>query len=1171
MANPRPFDELAPLPFGVTLLEASAGTGKTFCLTTLWLRLTLEYALPPSAILAVTFTRNATRELTTRIRARLLALRDTLDAGLPQGPDADPVLQAASLANIDTATIRTRIDDALESLDLAPIVTIHGFCQRTLQQQQTETGILTPSSGILAEQLIADIGDDFWALVTTRVSPQLFGRLLGAGLNAERVRAITHEVIRWPDAPLVATTDEGIVTIAPPRIGILDPEGALVRAATTFDVIAALVAWARREMDLRTRQHGLLTYDSMLGRVADALSDPLVAPDLRRALRQRYRAALIDEFQDTDPTQWRIFQDLFATPEHRLFLLGDPKQAIYGFRQADIRTYLEAARQADHHYTLNRNRRADASLVRALNGLFGRPATTLAFAEQGIRFEPAIATRPESGITPNDAPLRILLPTSTESEQRMQPRDACEELLLSPLVADIAHFIAPPTGRMLVDPTTGATRPLGPEDCAVIVRTNKQGAAVRDALVAAGIPAFVATSASVFASSEALDLHRVLRAVLLPQHTPWVRAALTSAFFGLSLDGIAARETAGDRLLETTAEYLRDLQQLWLGRGFLPMFRQLLADATPTIRARPDGLQALATLDRLGELLADAALEAALSPQFLVTWLEARLREAERPNTEHQLPDPGVRCAVVVITAHSAKGLEFPCVWIPFGWLPPYAATRDDRITIRRDARTAGNVVLQLPSKLVSGAHAHGPPEHAIANTREATDEAFHDDLRLLYVATTRARHTCTLFFCNRFKDWVNSPLAGLLLADPPANGVWSVLQQRQALRPLGPLPTPAFAARIAERHPAPGCQVLCVESTGRPVAIAPPATGATVLAPQTIRAWTRTAPLDDLWRRTSFSAIVRDFSDDHAGLPATTGDGDQRPADDERNTNHTIAGTEPEPGSETPLLDLPGSALLGNAIHRTLEHIDFRSANPTDIEPRAAVELTRHGLDPIDAPRIATMLANTLATPLATPDGAAFRLADIAPEARLNELDFVFPVARPDSDAAVTVDAIVKALRTTPAPHLGRWLAQLSAQPWKPLRGLLSGSIDLVFRVPNDGRIAIADWKSNRLGTRAADYGPEGMLAAMDHHHYHLQYHLYVVALLRHMRARDPNFSLERDFAGVFYFFVRGMHPRHPAGTGVFFTRPDPATLRALDDALATHTASHEPLAAQTPGGADR
>lgn len=339
----EPFDLLGPLPTGTTLLEASAGTGKTYTVAGLVARFVAEGEATLDQLLVVTFGRSATQELRERVREQLVRTQRALSTG-----DADDDLLRLLVSQDRPERLR-RITDALASFDAATIATTHQFCRIVLDSLgvagDSDAGATLAES---TEELLTEVVDDLYLARYGQLDRAPFGRT---------------EALR------VARAAEA------------DPRAAL---SESDDERVAFAAAARREMERRKRRLGILSYDDLLGRLADALLDE----PAQARMRQRWRIVLVDEFQDTDPVQWQVLDRAF-TGHARMVLIGDPKQAIYGFRGGDVVTYLAAAHTAATQQTLDTNHRSDAALVQRL-------LVPLAGAQLG---HPEIVVRPSRRCT----------------------------------------------------------------------------------------------------------------------------------------------------------------------------------------------------------------------------------------------------------------------------------------------------------------------------------------------------------------------------------------------------------------------------------------------------------------------------------------------------------------------------------------------------------------------------------------------------------------------------------------------------------------------------------------------------------------------------------------------------------------------------------------------------
>ncbi len=1243
---------------GIRLVEASAGTGKTWNICGLYLRLLLERGVPVESLLVVTFTRAATAELSTRIRDRIVDTLHVLDGG---EPGADPfvprLIETVLATGMGAEEMTKRLRHALQVFDEAAIFTIHGFCQRALADTPFAAGL--PYALELVEDdsaLRLEVAQDFWrrevaagtlpaalveALVQRGDSPDAWADILErdmarplaerrwdeAGPDAELdsgreavVRAYRGAVHTWraeadaamaalgaaldglnktsykPEAvekarrqwddwlgaddamwPLPAdkdsklallaadtlaqkTTKEGAKKgIAPPRHAFFDAAAELLAARVRAD--AALDAARRRLMrrfldecsaDLRRRkrERRQIAFDDILWNAYDALTAGR-QPWLGAALHARFPVALIDEFQDTDPLQFAIFERVYNSEDRAgsLFLVGDPKQAIYSFRSADLFTYLMARDRAGARYTLRHNQRSSPALIEACNRLFG--ANRGVFMLDGLDYQ-----RVEAGTRPR--PPFIDTSASGAGAAALQlwriPRDevandeAGEEgghrlpraLALQRAAAATAAEIA----RLLAAGTAGEVcigeRGLAPADIAVLVRSHGQGARMRRALAAMGVGSVELSQASVFHTDDAEELERVLLAIAEPARQKRVMAALATTAMGRDAGALAALADDEPALL-ATLERFAGWHERWLARGFGVMLRQWMADEGVAARllARPDGERRLTNLMHLAELLQQAA--GAASPEVLLRALARRRRE-EGGGEATQLRLESDRNLVQIVTIHRAKGLEYGVVFCPFLFdgHPP----RGDAGPMRAWHEADGRLVLDYRCDAAS--------DKTIAARLRFERQA--EDLRLAYVALTRAIHRCYLVvgcYARLGSGRPSHSEAARSLLNWMVAGAGMDAEAWNAHR-MSPAEIDAHWRRLVGGAHGNGQPLMRLDDlpdgSGTPLAPAD-AAGARPRAQ-------RPPPIPAGWRIGSFSALLSGASHEQAArdhdaraLPATSIAASLTP--------EQAAAAEPAPGVPAAIhaddiLRFPRGPVAGDCMHAVFETIDF--TEPAGWDDAIAAALAAHPQRLPTAHRGAAhdgelarlprmlrrMLADVLATPLLPPglDSAPLTLNTLVPARKLVELGFHLPAPR------------------LSAAELNTWLAargyRVPQLAFAELGGYLKGYVDLIFE--HDGRFWVLDWKSNHLGDRPEDYAAPRLEEAMQVHGYHLQHLLYTVALHRHLGRSLPGYHYEHHFGGVLYLFVRGVRPgwqvnAQPAG--VFHHRANVHTVRQLDGLL--------------------
>ena len=1109
MAAPEPFDLLGPLPEGTTVLEASAGTGKTFTIAGLVARYVAEGVAAMEELLVVSFSRESTRELRERVRERLVSARDGL-ADPTTIPADDRVL--AQLADTDTQEIgvrRRRLEEALTVFDAATVTTTHGFCQQVLLALGTagdhDTGAV----------LVENLGD-----LVTEVADDLYLRKWGAATSP----AADMSRDAFQQLAMAAAMDPATDLLPDPGTAGLPGQRARIAGAV------------RAEVDRRKRRQQLIDYDDMLIRLADTLTDPDSGPVAQGRLRARYRVVLVDEFQDTDPVQWTILREAFHG--HRtLVLIGDPKQAIYGFRGADVHAYLEARATASVVRTLPTNHRSDAALLDGMAAVFGGAA----LGDQRIRVLPVEAAHGGR-----------LVATAVPLQLRVVPRDGlpvtksgtvstgpARELVARDLADRVVTLLA---GDATVQPRGGGDRrPVQPGDIAVLVRYNSQAQLVQAQLRAAGVPVVLTGKTSVFATPAAAEWQRLLEALEQPHRTTRVRRVALTCFVGTDAAGLDA---AGDDLADDLALKLRVWGAVLAERGVAAMFEAVSLDQAlqPRILGQVGGERLLTDLRHIAQVMHEAVLEGQLGLTALLVWLRRRISEAageggqERSRRLETDAD-----AVQIITVHTSKGLEFPVVMVPFAWdnwggrEPATAVFHDEHDHRVRD---------------VGGPGSPDWAGHVRAHKQEETD----DELRLTYVALTRAQSHLLLWWAPSYNT-PTSPLHRLLLHDDPAT-----VAPLSITVPDDATALAAFRARADRSNGGLGIEVV---QTRPPEVWAPAAEPAPALQLATF-----SRLLDTGWRRTSYSALTSAAHEQRLGSEPEVVQKDDETDLEEVPADSSLldSGLRDVPSAWDAI---PGGAAFGTLVHTVLEQLDD-PADGAALGEVVAAQVARFAPD-LDAAALTTGLRTALATPMGDlTDGAA--LADVPAGDRLPELDFELPLAGGDEASTAQVvlnDAFLKDVvplwrAQLPTGPLSSYADALAELPDVPLRGYLTGSIDAVLRVgsPEAPRYLVVDYKTNRLGgydepLTAWHYRSGALETAMVEAHYPLQAVLYAVALHRYLRWRQPGYDPDVHLGGCLYLFLRGMSgpgvvDADGAAPGVFSWRPPTGLVTGLSDLLA-------------------
>ncbi|MDC8785539.1 exodeoxyribonuclease V subunit beta [Roseateles koreensis] len=1275
-------ERLDPLKFplwGSRLIEASAGTGKTWTIAALYVRLVLGHGeLPqdtgdgahtafirpmlPSEILVMTFTRAATRELSDRIRARLLEAARSFRAETPDEDEADDYLREL-LTAYPRGPVRERaawnLSLAAESMDDAAVHTIDAWCQRVLREHAFDSGCLFDETLQADEAELQELAaQDYWRAelyplhgesleramavwphvqVLTDSARQLLGFDMpanaGDGSLADVIEA-SHanlaatlgelkqgwaeraaEIQRWLDGLYASKTCPFNKTKLAQRhytnwlqaladwagdVGAVQPElspaarhrltlagmaeawkpGLVCELPEVFDAFGQLMMALTQlpQPEVRLRVHatariqqrlaelkqkaGSFGFADMLVRLDRAL-DPALnganAQRLRERLLAQYPVALIDEFQDTAPLQLRIFDRIYRiaepVPDRALFLIGDPKQSIYGFRGADIYSYLSARRATQgRHYVLGTNHRSTQDLVRSVNRLFssaeqrpGEGAFKFRAAEAGgadeagnpLPFEPVEARgRPERLVSGARQPVAAL---DFAVDAEMRDTQNSQRLFASHCAERIVTLLNDP-GAGFFDKAQQRFTRLRPADVAVLVRTGREAAAVQRELRRRAIASvYLSDKDSVFTSDEAQDLLRWLKAVAAPLDSRLVRAALATRLLALPLETLA-HLAADDEAFEARSEQLKALRQIWLRQGVLAMLRQTLhrldlparwlnsgpahqvdaAEAPPRVApsAPPatNGERRLTNFLHLAELL-QAASRQMEGEQALIRWLSTEIEAASgRGGDDHVLRLESDADLVKVVTVHKSKGLEYPLVFLPFACSYRAEQARKGFVKLA-DGDGTTQLHLQPGDELIEA----------------ADQERLREDLRLLYVALTRARHAL----------WVG--VAALKVGNSR-----DCMAYRSALGYLLGLLEKTDGARLqteVEQLLA-GQEAMCLTVVSGQMPAATPLQSRAV--PPPLRELPPyAAAFERQWTIGSFSAMVRGLGsgNSHAAAATTvvttatataTAVSVASARSDETLDGAPMAPDVPAFGgvslsaSLEPWHTFPRGALAGNFLHDQLEWLMNEKApgegllQSPELQEQLRRRCERQGWGH-RAPEALAWLAQVCAAEL-PPLGQSLD----AIHRPLPEMEFWFP------SEGLLVDELDALCRE----HLlsGRDRPAVSQ---RELRGMLMGFADLVFEV--DGRYFVLDYKSNALGTADADYDNAALEAAMASHRYDLQAALYLLALHRLLQARlGAAYQPAQHLGGAVFLFLRGIKgPQR----GCHHIRPSLSLLNRMDE----------------------
>ncbi|NNG21895.1 exodeoxyribonuclease V subunit beta [Telluria aromaticivorans] len=1199
---------LDPLDFplhGSRLIEASAGTGKTWTIAALYLRLVLGHGgeaafvrpLLPSEILVMTFTRAATRELANRVRERLVEAAAYFRGQLDKNDPYLRELAGAYPGEAERNVAAHRLVLAAETMDEAAIFTIDAWCQRMLREHAFDSGSLFDEELVTDERaLFEDAAHDYWRQHIYPLNANLLGSVLGCWKDVDALKSSVRELVsrthllgecaQEPLGSLVARIERALraelVQLKDGWAARADEmeawiaghrerqpkcfNGNKMRADSLVKWFEALRAWAAdpamvlpalndtawkrlcpdgivdafskdfvaevpdcfgftaplkdalealdplshallrhaashiggrmRELKARNRQFG---FADMLERLKAALEGPN-GEALRMRIVLQFPVAMVDEFQDTSPDQYRIFDLLYRVaandPQQGLFLIGDPKQSIYGFRGADIHSYLSARRATEgRHYQLGTNYRSTSQLVEAVNQLFrhaegheahaGYPGGAFRFRrgeDNPLPFEAVAAQGHRERLVGADGPSHAMslccAAQMSQEEYREFFAHHCAEHIVGLLGDERVGFLEGERFRRLM-----------PADVAILVRDRREAAAVRRALVQRKVASvYLSDKDSVVESEEAADVLRWLYAVANPLDGTLARAAFATRTAGLAL-GELARLSSDEMAWEGRVEQLKALHGTWQRQGVLAMLRRFVHELGLPARLLREagGERRLTNLLHLAELLQEASTQLE-GEQALIRWLAEQLEGVGEGGDERVLRLESDAELVKVVTVHKSKGLEYPLVYLPFA----VTARRTDRRNRAFFEFVGEDGARRLDLSMGDEA-------------LEAVDRArLEEDLRLLYVALTRARHFLWLGAApisgrSKSDNRLHESALGYLLGG--GDKIDGELLRERLERLRG------------------GVDGIVLHDLSEPQ-------GRTPLVREDVRPDLLAAPRYEArferdWSIGSFTSLVR-----HAvAAPVPT---PMRAQEETLREEEPSAPTPPRI-EDAPWHRFPRGSVPGNFMHEQLEWMaqeGFERAGEPEFMQRLAQRIERAGWGHRQEDALSWLHA-VVNTPLPPVGAALCELVDPVPE-----LEFWFPSERLD---VARLDRLCRAriMKGIDRPTL----------PDRTLHGMLKGFADLVFE--HEGRFWVLDYKTNALGPGDAAYTQAAMELGMAGHRYDIQATIYLLALHRLLRSRlGDAYEPRKQLGGAVFLFLRGI--ANPDTRGCCVLAPD---LELLDD----------------------
>ncbi len=1167
----------------IHLVEAAAGTGKTYNITAFYVRLIMEKGLQVDQILVVTYTRAATRELRERIDHRLRTALAVL-RGAISPDDCDDFIKSINQKFQGDHLAEERLSQAIHDLDLAAIYTIHGFCRQVLQDQVFESGSLHDVEFVTDEsELQAEVHDDLWLEMirwaeadavrmpafqflldeikepdglqnytsTVKGKPfiELYGqnhrdpdeicrdyqqiwdelkhfwnpdslhKLLSDNTFIQQKSFKKNTTPRWiaamqellqqdspPPNPSAVfdkftnftteyieqyRTDQPLPEEFEQHYRFFDLCGQLHELASSGELKQVLLNQVadryRRLYEQAKQQKKVRSYDDLL----IALNHALNQDSLVSILQKQFPAALVDEFQDTDPIQFEIFDKIYLRASQKsdvlLFLIGDPKQSIYSFRGADIFTYIAAKNKVTHHWTLDKNYRSAESLVNAVNHLFGKNGKS-PFLLDEIGFQPIAGQMGDdeteiTGDLPHQ-PLQFLFSpdedtVNKEEGLRRTAREAATE---------IARLLAQP------DQFRINGEPIQAKDIAVLVGRHHEGELIKQQLTHRGIRSVDQSRSSVYQSREADYILMLLQVLRDPQNAALVRALLSSRIVGFRFSELLELQNREENWLRIL-DHIRQLHELFLRKGFMVMWRKFLSTPLKVTEDEPavplevimyytGGERTLTNLMHLAEEINEYARSENRGLDDVIKWMARKFEEAGSNDSE-ELRLESDRELVKIITMHSSKGLQFPVVFCPFLWVGLDAAKVDPPHVYHHENQRWVDF---------AGADPQAP--------ERVLKERISEQMRLAYVALTRAQYRCYIGWAPYNKQQL-APLSGLIFGSDHLKQVIEQGHNNQPIVLSDDLKKQAESEFIGVTEPGEPEPSRISGNQGTPDLKYEPLQ------------W-ENGRIQPSWYITSYSGMKQGRQTEPEGPFADEGIWDEEQP------------TRPESASQKRnLFTFPRGARPGMFLHQIFEEIRFTDT-PEAIEPVIDGLLDEYQFEQEWAPVIKSMTRQTLETPVLQ-DDATWTLSKLNENQCVREMEFHFRI--PEADIA-DVERIIN----------GETGVQRKSSEYK---GFLKGYIDLVFE--HRGKYYILDYKSDYMGDQIEDYHPDVLRNHMFERGYHLQYHIYTVALMRYLKTRIDGFDLRSHFGGAIYLYLRGLQ----GGNGIYFDRPSSEIINNLDSYL--------------------
>lgn len=1140
---------------GISLVEASAGTGKTYNITSLYVRAILEKGLDPSQILVMTYTEAATAELKFRLRNRL---KESLQAIINTDKADDNFLQTLINQNYDNAA--DKLKAAIDHFDEAAVFTIHGFCSRMLSEYSLQFGV-SPNFELLTDQseLLQDCVDEYWRSFIRSADSDEYNHLLldyltDEGFGPDELKSVVNEILSHPGSKVIPdnydqkrlyklldqfqskfedvlgyweqegeeleaiyrgddlnrgvyrkSSEESDWAIfqdwlnndkakiwysdrlekfgtklsksgkkSAPEIQELNILQAIDEYMSLADELKRLkivfvqesIDQIRQKLKFQKEKDNLLSYNDLLESVEEGLRND-ASGKIAERLSQKYPLALVDEFQDTDPTQYGIFRQIYHGRQNTaLFMIGDPKQAIYGFRGADIFTYLTAKDDSDESqsYTLSENYRSNSLMIKGVNELFEQSSSP--FLIEGLSFQSAqfpSEKEDKSYLRIKNGEVRTPLQAIVLDNEEYTSKNKLSDDIYASVCNEVIELLS---GDYTIDGGKVQER-----DIAILIRKGYQGEEIQQKLREKGLKSVLKSRSSVFSTREADELFLVLKSIQKVSNEAGVRAALATELLGFT--AVDIQELLDDeQSWSVIIQKFVNLRELWENQGIEPAIEKLfrMFDIQERLSAYTDAERRITNLVHLSELLGNAQRDQHVQGKSLLKWYYQKQQDDTADSDAEQLRLESDEDLIQISTIHASKGLQYPIVICPFLWDSGADIKKSDILKFHQNGINYIDISQAIP---------HPDREDYEQLTRK---QEMAEEVRLTYVALTRAVAASFVFVPN-YNKIETSPLSSILqgLGGNSADFITmkSILEKCNQIEVR-----PSVGARSSKRDTESGnmSNLKAADFQRKDIFQFP--------------------------RMLSYSSLA-----EGGKHPGTAHDYDE------------IYNAENKAPLTIDKYGFPRGANAGTCLHNIFEDISFES--PQNLEQAVDENLDYYGFEELWNKPVQKWIRDTLNMDLGKP---RLSLSSIKDSDVLKEMEFFFPVDN------LKPEELWKLIR-------GEGIETSNIEQ---ASGFLKGFIDLIFRVGD--QYFILDYKSNYLGDTQADYSPDKLDQAMKDAGYDLQYHIYTVALHRFLQKRIKGYEYNENFGGVLYLFLRGVEQNKP-GSGVFFDKPDFGLINQLDD----------------------